>query len=454
MAAVVLTATNVLLAPATDAIRTGLGMLRTADGSELPPVQWIAAWSAAAVEVYRSQPALVSAALTARIIQRASLAAPQFPLAPRISKQPRARCEIGAVATERSPDPVTHPRDLEFLDGIAAARLNATGILPEVGTEEPTGVGAGVGDRVVEQLIGLLVEMGTPDGVAHIWVTERVAGQELVWALVPSSGLVRELVETWAYGRGSLPGRDEFCDALADAMAVPFRLPLPTELAAVPLLARRAFVLAAMGIIRQMGLLAPSTWLAGAEFTDLVRGLSDLLDQAFDPDDPVVADTRLRLAVQRASAERHAGRTTPESAAAVMAAADACLEAGAANRIDPGLLLAAQAELIRRLQEELAELKRQLGKNSSNSSTPPSKDSIAAKATRRADRSSRVRSKDRKPGGQPGRQGSGLTPTPDPDRTERVAPRRSVGNAGRICATPSNLAMGGRRCGTFWCCTR
>jgi hypothetical protein len=337
-AAVVLTATNVLLAPATNAIRTGLGMLRTADGSELPPVQWIAAWSATAVEVYRSQPALVSAALAARVIQRASLAAPQFPLAPRISAQPRARCEIGAVAADRSSDPVTHPRDLEFLDGIAAAHLNATGILREVGTEEPTGLGAGVGDRMVEQLIRLLQEMGAPDGVAHIWVTERVAGQELVWAMVPSSGLVRELVETWAYGRGSLPGRDEFGDALADAMAVPFRLPLPAELATLPLLTQRAFVLAAMGIIRQMGLLAPSTWLAGAEFTDLVRSLSDLLDHAFDPDDPVVTDTRLRLAVQRASAERHAGRTTPESAAAVMAAADACLDAGAANRIDPGLL--------------------------------------------------------------------------------------------------------------------
>ncbi|MCG8915207.1 hypothetical protein L6E12_05305 [Actinokineospora sp. PR83] len=337
-AAVVLTATNVLLAPAADAIRTGLGLLRTTDGGELPPVQWIAAWSAAAVEVYRSQPALVSAALTARVIQRASLAAPRFPLAPRIARQPRARCEIGAVAAERTPDPVTRPRDLEFLDGIAAARLNATGVLPGAGTEEPAGSGTGVGDRVVEQLIELLVEMGTPDGVAHIWVTERVAGQEMVCAMVPSSGLVRELVETWAHGRSPLPGRDGFGDALAEAMAVPFRLPPPAELAAVPLLARRAFVLAAMGIIRQMGLLAPSTWLTGAGFADLVGTLSDLLDQAFDPDDPVVVDARLRLAVQRAAAERHAGRTTPGSAAAVVAAADACLDAGAANRIDPGLL--------------------------------------------------------------------------------------------------------------------
>jgi transposase len=68
-----------------------------------------------------------------------------------------------------------------------------------------------------------------------------------------------------------------------------------------------------------------------------------------------------------------------------------------------GEMLATQAELIKRLQDEMAELRRQLGKDSSNSSTSVSKDSIAAKAKWRADRSSRVRSKDRKPGGQPGR---------------------------------------------------
>jgi Family of unknown function (DUF6444) len=68
-----------------------------------------------------------------------------------------------------------------------------------------------------------------------------------------------------------------------------------------------------------------------------------------------------------------------------------------------GEQIEAQAELIRRLQDEIAELKRRLGMDSSNSSTPPSKDPIAVKAKRRVDRSSRERSKDRQPGGQPGR---------------------------------------------------
>jgi transposase IS66 family protein/uncharacterized protein DUF6444 len=74
------------------------------------------------------------------------------------------------------------------------------------------------------------------------------------------------------------------------------------------------------------------------------------------------------------------------------------------------------------VEAELAAVKRQLGRDSSNSSTPPSKDSLAAKAKQRADRSSRERSKDRQRGGQPGRKGTGLMPAPDPDRTERVDP--------------------------------
>jgi transposase len=74
------------------------------------------------------------------------------------------------------------------------------------------------------------------------------------------------------------------------------------------------------------------------------------------------------------------------------------------------------------LEAENAELRRRLGMNSTNSSTPPSKDSIGAKAARRADRSSRERSKGRKPGGQPGHKGSGLAPTVTPDRTETLPP--------------------------------
>lgn len=86
-----------------------------------------------------------------------------------------------------------------------------------------------------------------------------------------------------------------------------------------------------------------------------------------------------------------------------------------------GRQIEAQGKLIEVLQGQLAELRRRLGMDSTNSSTPPSKDSIAARAKRKAV-SQRVRSKDRGPGGQRGRAGSGLEPTREPDRTERVDP--------------------------------
>lgn len=94
------------------------------------------------------------------------------------------------------------------------------------------------------------------------------------------------------------------------------------------------------------------------------------------------------------------------------------------------------------VEAENAELRRRLGMNSTNSSTSPSKDPIAAKAKRRADRSSRVRSKDRNPGGQPGHKGSGLMPTPDPDHTERVAPPAACGDCRADLSSATELAEG------------
>ncbi|MFF3159662.1 DUF6444 domain-containing protein, partial [Streptomyces sp. NPDC057910] len=97
-------------------------------------------------------------------------------------------------------------------------------------------------------------------------------------------------------------------------------------------------------------------------------------------------------------------------------------------------LVAVQARVIDELRAEVAalraenaKLKRRLDGASTNSSQPSSKDSIAAKAKKRANLSSRERSKDRRPGGQPGRKGVRLEPAEKPDRTERVA-----GTAARV----------------------
>jgi hypothetical protein len=80
---------------------------------------------------------------------------------------------------------------------------------------------------------------------------------------------------------------------------------------------------------------------------------------------------------------------------------------------------------------QVAELQRRLGSGSDDSGTPPSKESIGAKARRKADRqarqaerggSSRQRSADRSRGGQPGHPGHGLARDPDPAQRLPVDP--------------------------------
>ena len=93
----------------------------------------------------------------------------------------------------------------------------------------------------------------------------------------------------------------------------------------------------------------------------------------------------------------------------------------ATTRLDEAAVRLDEANArIAALEAEVAALRAKLGKDSTNSSTPPSADPPAAKAKRKAVTSQRVRSKDRKRGGQPGRQGSGLVPTQDPDDTRQV----------------------------------
>lgn len=89
--------------------------------------------------------------------------------------------------------------------------------------------------------------------------------------------------------------------------------------------------------------------------------------------------------------------------------------------------LEAERELRRRLELRVGELERRLRMDSSDSGTPSSKEPIGARERRRAERrgrdaSERVRRKDRKPGGQPGHPGTGLSRDPDPDERKSADP--------------------------------
>src|SRR5207244_2744833 len=88
--------------------------------------------------------------------------------------------------------------------------------------------------------------------------------------------------------------------------------------------------------------------------------------------------------------------------------------------------LDAERELRRRLELRVAELERRLQMDSSDSGTPPSKEPVGAKEKRRAARrrqeSERERRKDRRPGGQPGHPGQGLSRDLDPGERKDADP--------------------------------
>ena len=97
-------------------------------------------------------------------------------------------------------------------------------------------------------------------------------------------------------------------------------------------------------------------------------------------------------------------------------------------------LVSAQAELIEGLRAEVAELKaevaelrRQAGRNSQNSSAPPSADGLAKPPPR----SMRTRS-GREPGKQDGAAGFHLAQVAEPDERERHFPVRCGGCGGRL----------------------
>jgi transposase len=109
-------------------------------------------------------------------------------------------------------------------------------------------------------------------------------------------------------------------------------------------------------------------------------------------------------------------------------------------------------EQSRLLELKVAELQRQLGRDSTTSGTPPSKDPIAARERRRAGRakekqdrqvSERERREDRKRGGQPGHPGSGLPRDPGPARREEVPPPAE-------CAGCGASLDGADRAGSRW----
>ena len=110
-------------------------------------------------------------------------------------------------------------------------------------------------------------------------------------------------------------------------------------------------------------------------------------------------------------------------------------------------------EALRELTLRVAELERQRGSGSDDSGTPTSKESVAAKARRKAgrkardtDTSSRERSADRSRGGQPGHPGRGLVRDPDPQDRELVDPPTECRGCGADLAGADDAGTAWSQC--------
>jgi transposase len=109
--------------------------------------------------------------------------------------------------------------------------------------------------------------------------------------------------------------------------------------------------------------------------------------------------------------------------------------------------LDAGREVIRRLELRMEELERRLRQDSTDSGTPTSKEGIASRERRKAERADpeRGRRKDRKRGGQPGRAGKGLARDPEPGARRQAPPpaecRRCKGSLDGAQSVPGSWAQ-------------
>ena len=103
-------------------------------------------------------------------------------------------------------------------------------------------------------------------------------------------------------------------------------------------------------------------------------------------------------------------------------------------------VVAEQAALIGSLRAEVAALRRQAGRDSSNSSQPPSQDGPAAEAKAKARAGGRRARPGRSQGGQKGHPGSSLARVARPDQTLVIEPLACGGCGADLVGRPGRVA--------------
>jgi hypothetical protein len=305
-AAVVLTGANRLLAPVRDAVVSALGLLTAADGLPLPAHLRVAAWAALLLEAFRSQPALVAAAIRARTVQRELLVEWELPSAPSAAVLPLTRSEIGAPRRETGSR--SRPDQLEVADSTATL----------LGVRAP--------EELVDRLLRQLIAVGTRQSSGHLWLSERAPGQLVVEALVPPT----ELVDRFVRDVVAVPGNDTTEPVLPAVPAV-------ADLAGLSLPGRRAVVLALLTVLRQVQFDADRRERSRREVVAVLAAVDALAAATLDADDPALAVCRCRVADMTVHTLRHDVRNDIAPAlAALQAATERCIALSADGLLDRG----------------------------------------------------------------------------------------------------------------------
>lgn len=317
-AAVTLTAVNQLLEPVTDGIDMALSVLHGAGLGTLPVRLRLAAWAAMVLEAFRSQPALLIAAIQARQIQRAVSTRWELPLPHRLRDQPFARCEIGAMrGTRWHPGSATSPVDLDIADHtVRTVRL-------------PDGSPPDTHLALAERWLHRLAAMGTAYGDGYLWLSERGTGHRVVEAFIPQTPTVD------AYLKEVAP---LLCPDATSDPALP-AIPEPTEMAELSTPARRALILGLTTVIRQLRFDPHQRESTRDTVTGVLERLVRLAEHSLGADDPVTLVTHCRSADIRVQSLRlDLGNDLSVPMRDLLHALDRCEHAERDGTLDRGML--------------------------------------------------------------------------------------------------------------------
>lgn len=297
-AAVLLTAANRLLEPVTTAVRIALRTLAAENGGPLPRRTRVAAWAALVIEAFRTQPALVAAAIRARTVQRELLVDWHLPLGGAGATVALTRCEVNGPEPDEAPSPASCPRELDLVDGTVE--------LLEVAHQ----------DEVADRLLRELIAIGTRQSSSHLWLSERVPDQLVVEALIPPTELVHRFVDDVA----------PLLDDGPDAGTVLPRIPADSELVSAPLLVRRSVLLSVLAVLRDVRFDPEQRERTREVVVPALERLAELARRVLGPDDPAGALVSCRVADMIVHTRRHdirKGLTAP--LAELMSAVERCV---------------------------------------------------------------------------------------------------------------------------------